>query len=40
MVGLERTERAIKNRQTTDTVNIGHKTKKEERKSKQQRKLR
>jgi hypothetical protein len=26
MVGLERTERAIKNRQTTDTVNIGHKT--------------
>ena len=26
MVWLERTERAIKNRKTTDTVNIGHKT--------------
>jgi hypothetical protein len=31
MVGLEKTERAIKNRKTTDTVNIGHKTQKEER---------
>jgi hypothetical protein len=30
MVGLEKTERAIKNRKTTDTVNIGHKTQKEE----------
>jgi hypothetical protein len=39
MVGLEKTKRAIKNRKTTDTVNIGHKTQKEETK-KQQRKLR
>ena len=30
MVGLEKTERAIKNRKTTDTVNIGPKTQKEE----------
>jgi hypothetical protein len=30
MVGLDKTERAIKNRQTTNTVNIGHKTLKEE----------
>jgi hypothetical protein len=30
MVGLEKTERAIKNRKTTDTFNIGHKTQKEE----------
>ena len=30
IVGLEKTERTIKNRKTTDTVNIGHKTQKEE----------
>ena len=40
MVGLEKTERAIKNRKTTDTVNIGHQTQKEETNKKQQRKLR
>jgi hypothetical protein len=39
MVGLEKTERATKNRKTTDTVNIGHKMQKEKKK-KQQRKLR
>jgi hypothetical protein len=26
MIGLEKSEREIKNTQTTDTVNIGHKT--------------
>ena len=36
MVGLEKTERAIKNRKTTDTVNIGTRRKKE----RQERKLR
>jgi hypothetical protein len=39
MVGLEKTERATKNRKTTDTVNIGHKMQKEKKK-KEQRKLR
>ena len=33
MVGLEKTEMAIKNRQTTNTVNIGYNTQKEETKN-------